>query len=820
MIISLLGIGGFLWRQEWVVQRDVIYLRKGRTIVADQVWTGGKLIYYQIDDKTGFILADTVEQVVEDEFIDNISGKQWFLGKTRPYWLKFKALVGMQGESFRDIEALRRSDVLYYGAGLVLVLLLITFLLLMIGRKKRKQTISPDVQIAETPVGSGGHCVSPMADTEEKQIVYYFLNLYRLQMGVAANAKALFNLVDGSEKAAARVYELRVLINGEWQSRRMSIGLLGDESGSKSRCYYVIYDVHMVLKIPPKPLNDFSVYIDAIRRESSIVGHLAPRECIVPRVSVILRRFRQFHDEDRLSPEEMEARYIRWLINSVEAQGHLKIGDTFVFFMDLSQYFFLAHIIDNLHNLTVRLTPEILGSPDIIWDAQAFSGRYGHEYSGICFKLQDLYSSFETAVRKRAGDEGISPPPTYRTKDWFLKYLAGEKLTGQADSDNPDNSDTKWVGECLSVTCDPHIDTVVAYRDAVRHYLKDVVFSRNKSQLNSIIVNLLELLDWLGQKKVAMRDLKPDNLLVAGDRSQYPYFLSSPDQFSIGLIDVETAVRYAVDDTAEIEQPQLGGTPFYATPSHFLKNEYIIEGYGDISKIFHLQDWQATLAMIYKVVIGTPLLEQTGRLFPLVRTTIQKRLAQSEYIKDIIIDINRLFWRSAAFEFEMKMDENSEKLKSLLVRLPDELRRMLIEVANEAAGGLDKIITLYIQRQRLFPGENNHRQLYRATRQQIQQLKSRFENQAERQKNEKSNIGDVVKLLDGLLRLKGTASAVIQGRAVLNTPASDPTVYDILQIMFNYVLNEMHKPEWREFAAAQATESEDGASEVTYEATI
>ena len=53
------------------------------------------------------------------------------------------------------------------------------------------------------------------------------------------------------------IYELRVKHMEDWAKRRMTIGPLGEESGSKSKCYFVIYDVHLVLKTPARPIDDF-----------------------------------------------------------------------------------------------------------------------------------------------------------------------------------------------------------------------------------------------------------------------------------------------------------------------------------------------------------------------------------------------------------------------------------------------------------------------------------------------------------------------------------------------------------------------------------
>ena len=114
----------------------------------------------------------------------------------------------------------------------------------------------------------------------------------------------------------------------------MSVGTLGEDSGSKSKCYDVIYDDHIVVKIPPIPTTDFSKYIRSINADRLIVNRLAPKECIVPGVSVILKRIHDFPDRDNLSPKELEERYVKLLQIQPSIQEYLKIGDAFVFFMD------------------------------------------------------------------------------------------------------------------------------------------------------------------------------------------------------------------------------------------------------------------------------------------------------------------------------------------------------------------------------------------------------------------------------------------------------------------------------------------------------
>ena len=93
----------------------------------------------------------------------------------------------------------------------------------------------------------------------------------------------------------------------------MTIGPIGEDSGSRSTCYYVIYDDHIVVKISPTPLADFSKYIQNISSDNHIAKELSPRECLIPRVSVILKKIHPLQEGSRLPIELMEEKYIQLL---------------------------------------------------------------------------------------------------------------------------------------------------------------------------------------------------------------------------------------------------------------------------------------------------------------------------------------------------------------------------------------------------------------------------------------------------------------------------------------------------------------------------
>jgi len=120
----------------------------------------------------------------------------------------------------------------------------------------------------------------------------------------------------------------------------------------------------------------------------------------------------------------------------------------------------------------------------------------------------------------------------------------------------------------------------------------------------------------------------------------------------------------------------LGGTPFYATPSHFIKNDVIIYKFKNLGKIFHLQDWHATLIMIYKVITGDLLFEQTARLFGELRNLMVNANKPGWHQTDVFEEASRIFWHSAVSEFQVKIAESEKSLKAVAVDLTDTVKYM------------------------------------------------------------------------------------------------------------------------------------------------
>jgi serine/threonine protein kinase len=616
-------------------------------------------------------------------------------------------------------------------------------------------------------------------------ILRYFLKLFKHQINASSQSPFEVKRLEGSALGSKfSTFELKVEHNGEWISRRMTIAPLGEESGSKSICFYVIYDDHLVVKIPPSPITDLNRYLDSIYADQRIVFRLEPRACVVPGVSVILKRLYSFPG-DRVGTEKMEGKYISWLKKNVEFQEYLKIDDSFVFFMDLSRFGILGDVLTKLHmDDESRFFEEITGNKGIITGYHFFEGRYGHAKGSLGFELNKLYSTFETSVQEMLSRSKIQPSTLqYKIEDWFLWNLAGKKVEASEKHVSP--AIVEEINGIFHAVTSEKEETVSAYRSTVREYLHQKYFAKSKPRIEGIITNILDLLAWLRNKGVAMRDFKPDNILVTGDPEKNPNFLSSPDQYQLGLIDVETAVIYKTHEDEKIEQPQLGGTPFFATPSQLFQNAVLQEVYKDLPAILYLQDWYATIAMVYFVVTGGKLFEKTAMKIPGIIRIIEKARQEKSSITDVLKKTNTVFWQSAASEFQTHIKNKEALLKTIQVSMPETAKKMFLQNMQDRRLLLLEMIRDQVLGQPVFEAGKNREQLLKASAKQITGFR--------RKMDDSENPGQVKKMacLKKLEALKTELEELDENMQALVKTKDNKTVYFLLVWMFQAVFHPM-----------------------------
>ena len=803
--LVVLAVGAALLVKDQL-NRKVILLQDGKVIPVNRTWDSGNDIFYENDKQTHFVSradikfigTQSLSQVLQAAGTDCMAA----LNRCTRYFdplLRDGAVITHQVK----VHPWVTTAVLVFGV------------LLFSARFVRSRSLKKPAP-KKAPVLKEVVYELP----NRTDIVRFFLNLYRQQVGAGHETPAEFIQLTAVSAGPNLVYELRVKHGGDWVKRRMTIGPLGEDSGSKSKCYYVIFDQHLVVKIPPKPVRDFEDYVASIKKEGHIVERLAPKECIIPKVSVILSQVHQLSPPMETPAELLEEKYLAWLRKNPEHQDYLKIKGTFVYFMDLSRYYFLSHIVDGFHDLAETIRTEVNSTAELVRYPAKFKERYGDENEAVGFEIRDLYHQCEADIRQLLKNSGNPSEVTaYRIQAWFVAYLEKRQI-GEAD---PELS-PELISGITSIFVrlfEKFREPVEAYTRAIRSFARRLSLAQNRLPIAGILTHLLDLLAWLGVKQVAMRDLKPDNLLVAGNAQNYPAFLRSPADYSLGFIDVETAVYFGKAEENNIKQPLLGGTPYYATPSHLFPNSILAACFGDTSRILHFQDWQAVLVMFFKAVTGELLFDRTATHFADIKNRVINAMRQAEALEPQLEEVSRIFWRSAAAEFRTKMKAAESALRFVEADIPKPAKALFVQVLKRDIESISTTLQKLIDDQSWFSTAASREQLRKFSHGRICQIMEELKAKSQAGNTSADSIHARMRFLKHVSALKALADRKSHALSVFESnTACRMSAYDVLILMFNSVLKAMYREDWKTFADESASPSGPANDELSLATTI
>ena len=813
LFLLLAGIGGFFLKG--YMDTDVVVLNGGMVITVDRSWESDGFVYYEIGDEVNFFKTIEIEDFGKPDLESSLRRAKFklsrLLSKTNT---EFKSFAQDTSDSIRQ-NTVWVIGILSVTAFCILVLLVVH---LIKGRRSTQNSATRHLRTAEPEATSYEETKDGITQSD---IINYFLTLFKHQIGADPQAPMNTKSLSTTSSGSNYVYELRIKHRGDWVRRRMTIGPIGDEAGSKSKCYYVIYDAHLVVKIPVRPIKAFDEYIRSIKKEGQIVDKLAPKECIIPRVSVVLNLIHKFPNSANLTADKLEEKYVDWLRRKTDYQKYLKIKNTFVFFMDFSKYYFLGHIVDHLHDVKDAVAEEMIANAETIFDNLKFRGRYGKDKETVGLEIRQVYNDCQAAIRQFLTDSGVSSDVSmFRIQTWFLTHLAGKAISGK-EAGLSENL-VQELNLLIEVNFTKRMNAVKVYRNTIKEYVHKIRFEQNKPQMAGIITNLLDLLAWLRTKQIAMRDLKPDNLLVAGDPSKYPLFLMNATDYELGIIDVETAVDFEKSKDRKVKQPLLGGTPFYATPSHFFSNVILSEAFHNLNLILHLQDWHATLVMIFKAVTGDLLFVHTAKLFADIRNSIKCGQMKGLLDTEIVADVSRAFWRRALQEFQARMNQKEDALKSIFFDIPENAKQMFKQVLTKDIQATALKIKQCINRnsQNFFENPQSQDLLLKASPEKINQLRTEFENKVKTLPNSSANHNRAIPFLKYLHTLKLHSDQQKQLLNRLAQPHSKLSAHTLLGFMFDNLYKSMFREEWWVKTVAAKNCSDADVDEATLEATV
>jgi serine/threonine protein kinase len=510
---------------------------------------------------------------------------------------------------------------------------------------------------------------------------------------------------------------------------------------------------------------------------------------------VILKQMVSIPNSSKLSPEDLEKKYVHMVEVKPAFQEYLKIGPSFAFFMDLAKYFFLSATIDEIHSDSLRLLDEAMQHPELLWDHNGFVCRYGEEAGSVCHDLQKIYHSCEKQLRLIIDETGAGNDiPNFHFKQWFLMHLVGEQIL-PANEQLPEEVVEK-VNQLLQKTVESKAPEVEKYRRNLKKYIFETKFSQHRNQLECLASNTLDLLAWIGAKSMALRDLKPENLFVAGNPDEYPVFLNNTRNFTIGLIDVETAVAIDAKDPADIPQPQLAGTPLYATPSHLISNSLLMEVYDDLAAVMHTQDWYAAIGIIFKIFTGENLFPSTARVFPEILKNLKHVNPAGPDLEGDIARINRLFWNSAEAELQEALFTHRNVLRRVEVTIPADFVKYIIKALHSDTYKINQTIVQSVNDQPFFTSVEKKQYLVDASVFKIHSMKTKLSQEKHASKDMAEHHDQIQAFFDRLASLKDHLQRKLEAAANLKATGAPITADQLLEAMFHHVFNTHYLEHW------------------------
>lgn len=629
----------------------------------------------------------------------------------------------------------------------------------------------------------------------EENVRHFFLDLYRYQLGAKYTDDDPAETVPMASDAFGPgvTYELRVKREGKWRSRRMAVGLIEESSVSKSTCFKVIYDDLLIVKIPPYPLNDFDKYIERINFERYIANRLSPDiECVSPSISAVLGRIPRFSDKEGLTLHQLEMRYIEKLKKNPTLQRHLKIGNTFAFFMSLSKHAFFNAVVAKMHSLELEMQNEMSGNYDTLWNLAVFEKRYGIDNASAFFSINEVLAGYENEIAPLLEQHGIfSSVPMHTKREWLLNYLAKKEIKPESGEIPPGViGGLKTILDAISNNYGENIED---YKGTIKNYIRHKNFEHNKPEFREIIRNLLDLLTKLKQKFVAIRDLKPENIFFASGSDQSPSLVSGSGQSAMGLIDFETAVDLQNQNQDIIPQPLLGGTPYYATPSHIFKNELLALTYTDLPRLLYFQDGYAVIGLIFNIVTGEHLFTRTGKLLPEIRKVKKQTATDAQTRQDFFKQSSRVFWYTAGKEFKNKIEANSQALKSISVAISKRSAEMFKQDFIRDRKEILTSIGKRVYGQNLFKSKESHRKLIKAPSKAINHWRVSWENDLGVPNIKPEIKTRIVNLMRDLEQLKVNLAQQTRAARVLENKLPKMTAHQLINAMFSAVYNFMYQ---------------------------
>jgi hypothetical protein len=272
--------------------------------------------------------------------------------------------------------------------------------------------------------------------------------------------------------------------------------------------------------------------------------------------------------------------------------------------------------------------------------------------------------------------------------------------------------------------------------------------------------------------------------------------LKDSDSFSIGVIDVETAVSLEPNKDGQIEQPLLGGTPLYATPLHLFSNETLSTFFAPLEDAFFYQDWYAMVAILFKMITGKNLYVRASRSFPAALKRLKKHRSQTDPDEKTVREICSGFWSAALTDMTNALIGNSNGLNQLRLKLPEEMVPRIETELKRERECIEQAIKKQVALSPLVKSEKNRGFLIEASCKTINIQAARWEDPNTVANHNRSIATDMLSFLNRLSRMKQGLQEKTKALEGLSKENRNISAYALLEAMFQIIYIELFRSRW------------------------
>jgi hypothetical protein len=621
------------------------------------------------------------------------------------------------------------------------------------------------------------------------------LQLYQAELDApkAARSKAT---VSSTEDSGVYHCNLEVSVGGQVKNRDVTISFCTGGQKTTGYTVSVASDTIQSITIPSQPPTNIDEYAQLLEQKKAFSRKMAPFfEHASASVGCVLNQLPQFQTRKKSSAEHSEESYLKLLQHNKSLQSYLKVGDTFAFFADLSDFDLFLHQIIKIHAVEHILKEEQAQILNSLWDQGEIESLFDESVSATAYRINEIFlrvkNDLDRKIRYRKDLTSISD---FTKRNWFIEWLHGGTLD-RTDSPYPVTF-IEEIEQLFTSQIERNQPAVNDFNRAVKAFLVAKNYEKNTRHIEGMINNTLSFMTGIYKAQTVCRALQPENLFIKKKDKNAQISLSASGTYSVGIIDATSCVMLDRLNTELDELPPYSGLSAYATPSHFMGISQIKIRLGDPVLILRMQDIFATIGVIYYTATGKTLFIETDN------DTRDHVNPENDWFASDSVDeerfqhLNGKFWDSTENELQSRLTQNESLLSQLSITIPDRLTQEIRGYVLNIHSDLETILLNIIQKQKFFKHPKLLKAIEKATASQIHQTQTKWSDVKYRPEIPPAVRKQIISWLKQVERIK-------RYQQYYDSYATDLTRYyyrlsalSLLALLFNIVYRHMNPENW------------------------